>query len=85
MLPLFLLLLVGVADVVITTVISVLGGGGSRGSVAVVDGSVGRSMFMHRDPARRLITEKNFIKGKFKSRTRKVKESLAPEGSNPSP
>ena len=53
MLPLFLLLLVGVADVVITTVISVLGGGGSRGSVAVVDGSVGRSVFMHRDPAHR--------------------------------
>ena len=47
----FPFVVVGVADVVITTVISVLGGGGSRGSVAVVDGSVGRTVFMHRDPA----------------------------------
>lgn len=70
--------------VVVHVAVSVIGGGGGGGSGAVVDrGSVGRTEFMRRDPARRLITEKNFIKGKFDSRTRDTERIVGSRGVEP--
>ena len=80
----------GVADgvaagVVVGVVASVVAGVvASAVASAVADrGSVGRNGFIRRDPARRLIAEKNFIKGKFNSRTRNTESVVGSRGVEP--
>lgn len=62
-------------------------GGGVAGSgiAGVVDdrGRVRRNRFISRGPARRLIAEKNFIKGKFDSRTRNTERIVGSRGVEP--
>ena len=79
--------------VVVVVVVGGIGGiggigGGSGGSDGggggvVIRGSNGRSNLRRRGPAHDFITEKNFIKGEFDSRTRNTERIVGSRGVEP--